>query len=230
MCFSEAAIRTKNTRIHSLTPNESITRKNTTMNTPTINAPKSRAHPMMITAGAAVVLVSLTATAALMGWLPNSNGANVDAAAGPVPQAVVVAEPKKVAAAPVKVYRQPKAEPKRSAPALVCQSCGTVESVREISTRGTSNGMGAASGAVVGGLLGNQVGGGHGKEAMTVVGAIGGAIAGNHIEKRVKSTLSYETTVRMDNGSRRTVAQETQPIWRQGDHVKMVDGAFQMKS
>jgi outer membrane lipoprotein SlyB len=160
-----------------------------------------------------------------MGWLPNSSGAN-PAAREAQPVAVVAAEPR-VAAKPV-VYRQPKSEPKRTVPVLACQSCGTVESVREINTPGDSNGMGAAGGAVVGGLLGNQVGGGSGKKAMTVVGAIGGAIAGNQIERRAKSTLSYETTIHMNNGSRRTVAQAMQPAWREGDRVKIVDGVVRM--
>jgi outer membrane lipoprotein SlyB len=207
------------------------------MNMPTAAVSKSRTHPMLIIAGAAVVLVSLTGTAGLMGWLPSSTGAGVNpdvsALAQPAmpaiaaPQVASHAANQRVAAAPV-AYRQPRAEPMRRAPALVCQNCGTVESVREISTRGDSNGLGAAGGAVVGGLLGNQVGGGHGRQAMTVVGAIGGAFAGNQIEKQAKASRSYETTVRMNNGSSRTVAQATQPVWRDGDHVKLVDGVVRM--
>lgn len=182
---------------------------------------------MLIIAASAVVLVSLTATAALMGWIPNSNGKTIDPPVVAAQQENVKAAPQKTVA-PTVVYRQAKAEPKRYTAPPVCQACGTVASVREVSTQGTSNGVGAAGGAVVGGLLGNQVGGGHGKEAMTVVGAIGGAIAGNHIEKRVKSTISYETTVHMNNGSTRTFAQATQPAWREGDKVKSVDGVLRM--
>ncbi|MGZ8901637.1 MAG: glycine zipper 2TM domain-containing protein [Limisphaerales bacterium] len=222
----KAERRNKNTRLYLLTY-EIHHLKELNMNTPLISSPKNRVHPMVIIASSAVVLVSLTATAALMGWLPDSTAKTTDTTIIPVQQEVAKAVPQKVAA-PVVVYRQAKAEPKRQAPALVCQSCGTVESVREVAIAGTSNGVGAAGGAVVGGLLGNQVGGGHGKEAMTVVGAIGGALAGNHIEKRVKSTLSYETTVHMNNGSTRTIAQDTQPVWRQGDKVKLVDGVLRM--
>lgn len=40
---------------------------------------------------------------------------------------------------------------------------------------------GIAIGAVVGGLLGNQVGGGHGKEAATAAGAVAGAMVGNNV-------------------------------------------------
>ena len=42
--------------------------------------------------------------------------------------------------------------------------------------------IGTAIGAVAGGLLGNQVGGGRGKTLATVAGAVGGGYAGNRIE------------------------------------------------
>src|SRR3546814_13661854 len=65
--------------------------------------------------------------------------------------------------------------------------------------------------------LGNQVGGGHGKELATVAGAIGGAVVGNRIEGNIKSTRSYEVAIRMDDGSTRAVQQAAQPSWRTGD-------------
>jgi uncharacterized protein YcfJ len=43
------------------------------------------------------------------------------------------------------------------------------------------NYVGIGVGAVVGGLLGNQVGGGNGKKLATVAGAIGGGMLGNQI-------------------------------------------------
>jgi outer membrane lipoprotein SlyB len=207
------------------------------MNSSITSVPKSRAHPMLIIASTTVVLFSLTATAALMGWIPNSFGRTADAGAMPpaltampaVPvQHAAVQAPLRMAAAPV-VHAHPHAAPTYRAPALVCQNCGVVESVRTLTTRGDGSGLGAAGGAVVGGLLGNQVGGGHGKDAMTVVGVIGGAFAGNQIEKQARAVHSYETTVRMDNGSSRTIAQSAEPEWRDGDHVRIVDGAVRMK-
>ena len=39
-------------------------------------------------------------------------------------------------------------------------------------------------GAVVGGLLGNQVGGGNGKTLATIAGAVGGGYLGNEIAKK----------------------------------------------
>lgn len=183
---------------------------------------------MAIIAGAAVVLVCLTGTAALMGWIPSSAGAGADAEAAALALAPTQAAQQHIAPKPV-VHRQPLAEPKREVQAALCQSCGTVASIREISSPADGSGLGAAGGAVVGGLLGNQVGGGHGKQAMTVVGAIGGALAGNQIEKRVRATQSYETTVHMNNGSTRTIAQATQPEWRNGDRVKIVNGVVQLR-
>jgi len=59
-----------------------------------------------------------------------------------------------------------------------------------------------------------------------VVGAVGGAVAGNQIEKSVKSSKSYETTVRFEDGSSRVIAEANAPAWRTGDHVKVVDGVI----
>jgi outer membrane lipoprotein SlyB len=203
------------------------------MNMPLASASKTRAHPMLIIASASLVLVCLTGTAALMGWLPSSVGAGANANGplldSPALSAVAPAPaPAKHVAATPAAYRPAHAAPVRRALAPVCQSCGVVESVREVAVRGDGSGLGAAGGAVVGGLLGNQVGGGHGKQAMTVVGAIGGALAGNQIEKRVRTARSYETTVRMDGGSYRTMTQTSEPAWHDGDHVNIVDGVLRM--
>ncbi|RRU25165.1 glycine zipper 2TM domain-containing protein [Stenotrophomonas sp. 278] len=46
---------------------------------------------------------------------------------------------------------------------------------------------GTAIGAVAGGLLGNQVGGGNGKKVATVAGAVAGGAAGRHIQGNQQS-------------------------------------------
>ncbi|CAA9438032.1 MAG: hypothetical protein AVDCRST_MAG51-3055 [uncultured Ramlibacter sp.] len=95
--------------------------------------------------------------------------------------------------------------------AAVCTTCGTVEAVMEVKQKGEGTGIGAVGGAVVGGLLGNQVGGGNGKKAMTVIGAVGGGLAGHEAEKHVRATTAYDVQVRMEDGSRRTIRQ-AQPV------------------
>ncbi|TWC37035.1 uncharacterized protein YcfJ [Pseudomonas sp. SJZ079] len=53
---------------------------------------------------------------------------------------------------------------------------------------------GTAIGAVVGGLLGNQVGGGTGKKIATVAGAVGGGYAGNKVQGSMQANDTYTTT------------------------------------
>lgn len=52
--------------------------------------------------------------------------------------------------------------------------------------------LGTAIGAVAGGVLGNQVGGGNGKKLATVAGAVGGGYAGKKIQEHNQDT-STET-------------------------------------
>jgi outer membrane lipoprotein SlyB len=107
-----------------------------------------------------------------------------------------------------------------------CSNCGNVEAVREIKTRAQGSGVGAAGGAILGGLLGNQVGGGHGRQLATVAGAVGGAVVGNQVEGNMKATTSYEIRVRLDDGSSRTFHQQRAPGWRNGDRVRVVKGVL----
>lgn len=111
------------------------------------------------------------------------------------------------AAAPVaKPVHKLAAAPKPAA-APVCRDCGVVESVRTITKKGEASGVGAVAGGVLGAAVGNQMGKGNGRTAMTVLGAVGGGVAGNEVEKRTKSTTVHEVRVRMDDGSVRTIEQ-----------------------
>lgn len=115
--------------------------------------------------------------------------------------------------------------PVAQAPAI-CDICGKVEGVRTIEVAAKPSGVGVVAGAVVGGLLGNQVGGGSGKTLATVAGAVGGGYAGNEIEKRTRKGTAWEVDVRMENGEKRAFKYDTQPSWRAGDRVKVVDGTL----
>jgi uncharacterized protein YcfJ len=52
----------------------------------------------------------------------------------------------------------------------------------QVAVQANKSGAGAAMGAIAGGVLGNQVGGGSGKAAATALGIFGGAIFGDKIE------------------------------------------------
>ena len=112
-------------------------------------------------------------------------------------------------------------------PARICHDCGRVESVQPVQTQASPSGVGIVGGAVVGGLLGNQVGGGTGKTLATIAGAVGGGYAGNEVEKRTRSATTYQVRVRMEDGQFRNFPYNSQPNWRQGDRVRVIDGYLQ---
>lgn len=140
--------------------------------------------------------------------LPEPAGQPVPAQEAAAPESKPVDKP--VAKAAVKPTPAPAAPKVAAAP--VCHDCGVVESVRAVTKKGEGSGVGAVAGGVVGAALGNQVGGGNGRKAMTVLGAIGGGVAGNEIEKRAKSTTVQQVTIRMDDGSVRTIEQSSAPM------------------
>ena len=139
----------------------------------------------------------------------------------PQPPAPVVHEPEPVSKpAPRKATQVAAADSGRN----WCSNCGNVESVRTIKQRAEGSGLGAAGGAVLGGLLGNQIGDGSGRKIATAAGAIGGAVVGNQVEGNMKATTSYEIRVRLDDGTLRTFRQSSPPQWRSGDRVRIVKG------
>nr|WP_315238658.1 glycine zipper 2TM domain-containing protein [uncultured Albidiferax sp.] len=200
------------------------------MNTSTDSLSKPRLHPLVIAACSAIVLVCAVGTAAIMGWLPNSAARNTETSlAQPATMAPVEAPVRAPVKAPQMAAAPVRNTTTHTAPqpvAAICSNCGVVESTREITTAAKGSGVGAVGGAVVGGVLGHQVGGGRGRDVATVLGALGGAFAGNHIEGQVKASHSYEIVVRLDDGSTRTLHQSEQPGWQAGDRVKVVNGAL----
>ena len=165
----------------------------------------TRIHPLMAAAAVSVVIVSLAGTAAITGLLPNSR-ATVAPAQSALPAAaqlaaIPAAPMTMVAAAPQQQYvAAPAPEPvvrkapvvKHAAPRHVVhhnqvarndynQNYRAPAVQQQAPAPAQPNYVGIGVGAVVGGLLGNQVGGGNGKKLATVAGAIGGGMLGNQI-------------------------------------------------
>jgi len=90
--------------------------------------------------------------------------------------------------------------------------------------------LGTAAGAIVGGLLGNQVGGGSGKKVATLAGAIGGGLAGREVQERVEARQHAQaaqsqprTTTRQECRTVVDTRQQTEGYevtWRHGETVK----------
>lgn len=198
----------------------------------------NRIHPLVAAAAIGVLLVSLVGIAAMTGILPNSNSANgskesiaeLDAAADQKAADAKAAEEKadkareeNRIAANKAAARERENEKVVQAPA-VCHNCGRVESVHSVQTAAKPSGVGVVGGAIVGGLLGNQIGGGTGRSVATVAGAVGGGYAGNEIEKRTRTASTYQVRVRMEDGKIRNFPFNGQPQWHEGDRVRVVDG------
>lgn len=108
----------------------------------------------------------------------------------------------------------------------ICRDCGVVQAVNEVSVAPKGSGGGAVAGGVVGGIIGNQIGKGATRDIATVLGAVGGAFAGNHIEKSTKENKRYDVTVRFEDGSTRTFSSDSPPAWHSGDRVRLQNGGL----
>ena len=56
---------------------------------------------------------------------------------------------------------------------------------------------------------------------MTVVGAVGGGLAGNAVEKNVRSDVEYQVHVRTDDGHNRYFNYRNPPPYQSGERVRI---------
>ncbi|MCY0387862.1 glycine zipper 2TM domain-containing protein [Robbsia sp. Bb-Pol-6] len=198
---------------------------------------RSRIHPLMAGAAGAVIVACGVGVAAMTGILPHAGAQNSPPpVAAPAPLAAVPLAPTPVApaAAPAPMqlaqneaprpdYRPAPPPPPRPA---FCHTCGVVTSVSQYKTEGHGTGLGAAGGAIAGGLVGHSFGGGNGRTATTILGALGGGLAGNSVERHVRSTTSFRVNVRMEDGTYHSFNYANPPPVSQGERVHIVHGAL----
>lgn len=157
-----------------------------------------RIHPLMAGAACSVILVSLLGAAAITGVLPSSNSTNAPAsntvpALGangnltyPAPAANNQNQPAmnyaNTAQTPQSNYVAP-----APAPARVAQNSSHRQPTRNYPSQpaqANNSPVGIGVGAVIGGLIGSQVGNGNGRTLATIAGAVGGGYVGNEVAKR----------------------------------------------
>ena len=158
-----------------------------------MNQPSNRIHPLMAGAAVSVMLVSLLGIAAITGVLPNSHATPAQTApiTALAPAVVPTSAPAQQIAAAAAV-REEGAMHKtvvhhhsvQHAQVQSGQHYSQAPAYQQPAPVAQNSPIGIGIGAVVGGLLGNQVGGGNGKTLATIAGAVGGGYLGNEIAKR----------------------------------------------
>lgn len=111
----------------------------------------------------------------------------------------------------------------------VCSDCGTVTRIMVLDSGRNAP---TATGAVLGGLVGavaaheisDHTGGSRGnKNVAAAAGAVAGAVAGNRIQQNTTG-VSYDITVRMDDGRVVVVNQKSVDGFAQNSPVRVVNG------
>lgn len=189
--------------------------------------------PMGKSAAPAETVAAVPASVAAVPPAPTLAPPQAASEARPAEKPAVKPAPKPVAKAPQPAA--PSAAPAMPATSTLpppvaapapCPNCGVIDNIREVTQAGAGSGLGAVAGGVLGGILGNQIGGGTGNKIATVAGVAGGAYAGHQVEKNQKKTTHYEITVRMKDGSLRSLTQDNPPAWRIGDRVRVEGGGL----
>lgn len=85
--------------------------------------------------------------------------------------------------------------------------------------------MGGLAGAGLGAALGSQIGGGNARYVTGALGAVAGGVAGQNVEKNLKTQRGVEYQVRLNNGSIVTLAQGEEPRMGIGQKVFVVKSA-----
>ena len=106
----------------------------------------------------------------------------------------------------------------------LCKGCLWVQEIHTETRQGKGSGLGVVGGAVIGGLLGHQVGGGTGKKLATAGGAVAGGYAGNEVEKNARKTTVWVVQVVDRGGQMRRVEMGADPMLKAGDTVRERDG------
>jgi outer membrane lipoprotein SlyB len=173
--------------------------------------------------------------------VPSTSGQTVALAPSvPVAPAPVVAPPTQYAAAPTAAYPTdpapesrpaavpaPVAVPPAPVKAVPSNRAGEITSIEPIRTRPQGSGAGAVVGGVLGAVVGNQFGHGFGRAALTGAGAVGGALAGNNVERNYKEGVSgYRVVIRLDNGRTRVFDRSQVGNLHVGDRVRLDANSF----
>lgn len=185
-------------RFYSTTPTEKIMKES-------ISRDSLRPHPVMLAAAVSVITFSLLGVGTVTGLIPSA-----DSKRSGSPEETKVSDEHAFNA--TDAARKPAYQTQ-------CSNCGVIDAIRTIQMDGNAHGVGSVPS---GNLGGNS-------DAMTLMERVGGAFAGRPKEKTEKTAdrhTIYRVTVRMDDGSFRTVSQSHAPSMAVGGKVRIVSGSL----
>lgn len=158
------------------------------------NLAGARASPLVAIAVVSAMVLGVLGVAAVTGVLPNGTSQDLGVAS-------------RTDTARTDAARADSGAPSRAA---TCALCGTIEAIRTVEVVDEAGGSTLAEAGRDGGA--------------TILGSSGSAASGNEIAQGARRRYAYRVTVRMDDGSYRTVSLAAPPALAVGDKVRVVEG------
>ena len=132
----------------------------------------------------------------------------------PVPIAVTPRQPRPVPPAAFAATPPPSEH-------VPCSDCAVVESVRPVEVAPRGGVIGAIGGAIAGAILGKELGEAHKRRMLTLLGAIGGGLAGRQIERRSTQSTQYDVDLRLADGTVLKRRYEQAPPFAAGATIRL---------
>jgi outer membrane lipoprotein SlyB len=110
-----------------------------------------------------------------------------------------------------------------------CDRCGTIEAIRQVATKEQWTPLGSVpSTADLGpqGMAMYKVGKGFSNEGQVFVGAAGGTVYRTQPNQR--NITRWEVTIKMDDGSTRSLTQNYEPLMQVGDKVRVFGAQIEL--
>lgn len=196
-------------------------------------------HPMILVAAASVTLLSLTGVAVLLGWLPSPMAPQ--AASAPMPAVIAMPAEKSatlnipagsrvtvstVSEAPAS--QASKRVTTRPTPAVADQGQQSTARSTARSTASSRSYHASRDTRPVANDLHpeNTLYVNHSRPAVGVCRDCGTVVDVREMTRRGRVSPQYQVTVRLNDGSMRTVNESQVPLWRSGDRVRIGNGQF----
>lgn len=192
-------------------------------------------HPMILVAAASVTLLSLTGVAVLLGWLPSPMAPQ--AASAPMP-AVIAMPAEKSATLNIPAGSRVTVSTVSEAPASQASKRVTTRPTPAVADKGRqSTARSTASSRsyhasrdtrpVANDLHPeNTLYVNHSRPAVGACRDCGTVVDVREMTRRGRVSPQYQVTVRLNDGSMRTVNESQVPLWRSGDRVRIGNGQF----